>query len=282
MLAHVKRVVNLIGMSIRVPGRRVAGQPLRWNGGLHQLCQRCSLVLGEGAVTAPAPVGCVNTAVADGDATDATTGEAAIAGQLDSGDHVFPTLCHWNACRGLITARRRSEQEEPGGHRRRHPVSGHVRLLFMHRTARLLVSVSLFAVVSASAADKPDVVVKYRQNVMKAMAAHMSAMAAISRGQITDRGQFAGHAAALQSLSRELPDLFPPDSAPEHVRSAAKREIWQRPAEFRAATTALSTASDRLYLASGRKDASSRSAAFENAGAQCGSCHKSFRQHDSD
>ena len=53
----------------------------------------------------------------------------------------------------------------------------------------------------ALGADQASDLVKYRQTVMKAMGAHMTAMALVVKKQISDRSQLAAHATALRDLS---------------------------------------------------------------------------------
>ena len=76
---------------------------------------------------------------------------------------------------------------------------------------------------------------KYRQSVMKAMAAHMTAMSLVVKKQVSDRSQLAAHAAALRDLSGGLPKFFPRGTGSDKTKTAAKNEIWQRFPEFEAA-----------------------------------------------
>src|SRR5438477_2990337 len=90
--------------------------------------------------------------------------------------------------------------------------------------APLRSALALLALV-AVAADKPPDIVKYRQSVMKAMGAHMAAMQLVVRKQVSERAQLPAHANAVRDLSIGLTALFPRDSAPERVKTAAKPDV---------------------------------------------------------
>jgi cytochrome c556 len=147
----------------------------------------------------------------------------------------------------------------------------------MKRFAFLL----LFAAV-ARAADAPANVVKYRQSVMKAMGAHMTAMSLVVKKQVGDRSQLAAHASAIRDCATNLAAFFPRETAPDKTRTAAKAEIWQRMPEFRAAAERLRVESEKLAAAAKRGDMRAFDAQFANVGAACGKCHDSFRVKDSD
>jgi len=148
------------------------------------------------------------------------------------------------------------------------------------KTPLRIVLLSALVVTTANAGDKPADLVKYRQQIMKAMGAHMSAISLISKGQVADRGQVAAHAEAIRALSHELPDLFPADSGPDKTRTAAMKEIWQRWNDFKSIAAKLEKSS--AALAAEKRAGASRNAAFDAVGAQCNACHKEFRQKDQD
>src|SRR3954469_11886960 len=86
----------------------------------------------------------------------------------------------------------------------------------------------------ALAADQASDLVKYRQSVMKAMAAHMTAMSLVVKKQVSDRSQLAPHAVALRDLSGGLAHFFPRRTGSDKTKTAAKNEVWQRFADFEA------------------------------------------------
>jgi cytochrome c556 len=132
------------------------------------------------------------------------------------------------------------------------------------------------------AADQPSDIVKYRQSVMKAMAAHMTAMSLVVKKQISDRSQLAAHAAALRDLSGGLPKFFPRGTGSDKTKTAAKNEIWQRFGEFEGASLKLQRESNFLVEAAKRGDGKAFDAQFENVASACAACHRIFRVKDSD
>lgn len=140
----------------------------------------------------------------------------------------------------------------------------------------------LLIAVPALAADQASDVVKYRQSVMKAMGAHMTAMSLVVKKQIGDRSQLAAHAAALRDLSGGLPKFFPRGTGSEKTKTAAKNEVWQRFPEFEAGFAKLQRESSSLADAARRGDAKAFDAQFENVANACAACHRTFRVKDTD
>ena len=134
----------------------------------------------------------------------------------------------------------------------------------------------------AVAADKPADVVHYRQSVMKAMGAHMSATSLVVKKQIRDRSQLAAHAESIRDLSAGLAAFFPAGTSPDKVKSGAKPELWQKLPEFRAAADALRAEAGKLADAAKKGDAKAFDAQFARVGAACGACHDRFRVKDAD
>jgi cytochrome c556 len=155
----------------------------------------------------------------------------------------------------------------------------------VHRSSFIvhrLILLALLTSIPAGAADKPSDVVKYRQSMMKAIGAHMSAMSLVVKKQVSDRSQLAAHAAAVHDLSGGIPSFFPRDTSRDKTRTAAKNEIWQRFADFKALSEKLQRESEKLADAAKRGDAKAFDAQFENVANVCGECHQTFRQKDSD
>jgi cytochrome c556 len=140
----------------------------------------------------------------------------------------------------------------------------------------------LLITISATAADRPADVVKYRQSVMKAMGAHMTAMSLVVKKQVSDRTQLAAHAAAIRDFSGGLPRFFPRGTGSDKTKTAAKNEIWQRFPEFEAGFVKLQRESNALAEAAKRGDANAFDAQFEKVANACAACHRDFRVKDSD
>jgi cytochrome c556 len=136
--------------------------------------------------------------------------------------------------------------------------------------------------VPALGVDQASDIVKYRQSVMKAMAAHMTSMSLVVKKQVSDRSQLAAHAMALRDLSGGLPKFFPRGTGSDKTKTAAKNEIWQRFPEFESAFQKLQRESNALAEGAKRGDANAFDAQFENVANTCAACHRTFRVKDSD
>ena len=86
--------------------------------------------------------------------------------------------------------------------------------------------VALLVAQSIGAGDRAESVVKYRQSVMKAMAAHMTAISMVARQEIGNDRQLAAHAEAIHGLSVGLGEFFPAGTDATKVKSAARPKIW--------------------------------------------------------
>ena len=116
--------------------------------------------------------------------------------------------------------------------------------------------------------------IKYRQGVMKAIGGTMGSMGAILKGKAPQKhGEPLSH--AMWQLSKTVKDLFPEDS--DFGITRAKPEIWQKPAEFRAALAAFENAALNLSKEAHSKDPAAFASAFKALGKSCGGCHKPFR-----
>ena len=127
----------------------------------------------------------------------------------------------------------------------------------------------------ATAADAPENVIKYRQNIMKSQLAHIGAIGAVVKGEVSYSGHVAAHARALQSTGSMLSDIFPEGSGAGKTR--AKAEIWQDRAKFDAGIKAFQTAAGELVKIADSGDMAALGAGLKNVGKACGGCHKPFR-----
>lgn len=148
------------------------------------------------------------------------------------------------------------------------------------RRATLSLLLVAFTSVSLNAGEAD--IVKYRQSLMKAMGAYMSAIGAIAKGTVPFRTELAAHAAAVKDIAHAIPALFPAGTRPEKVKSGALPTVWSKPEEFRAATKKLESESARMQQLAGNPDAKSMATQFEAMKKACSSCHDTFRVKDAD
>lgn len=139
-----------------------------------------------------------------------------------------------------------------------------------------LFAAALAGVPAAEAADDPANVIKYRQMVMSSIGAHIGAIAAVLKGEVSFSGHVAKHARAMHAASLMIPDIFPPGTDVGETR--AKPEIWQNWAKFEAAYKSLQSESGELARVADSGDMAAIGAQLEKVGEACGGCHKPFRK----
>lgn len=118
-------------------------------------------------------------------------------------------------------------------------------------------------------------VIKYRRNVMKAVAGHMGAVGAIVQGKVAYKGDLADHAKALQALMRDIPGLFPKDS--DFGETNALDAVWSKRPEFEKRAKDAGSKAAAFAKATQGGDAG---AAFKALGDTCKGCHKDFRREE--
>lgn len=151
-------------------------------------------------------------------------------------------------------------------------------MTFSLRSISLAAVVALVAGIAATAsAGEGDIA--YRQKVMSAVSGHMGAMVLILKGQGGDKADLAGHAHAMAELAKIVTHIFPEGSGPMDGKTAAKKEIWEKPTEFKAITEAFVRESAKLAKVAKTGDMAAFGAQIGALGKNaCGACHKPFRQ----
>lgn len=135
----------------------------------------------------------------------------------------------------------------------------------------------LLAVFVAHAADDPDNVIKYRKNVMKTNGANLADAAAIIQGKVSFKDRLLDHAKALETFTRNIPELFPKGS--DFGDTEAKDAVWKNWPDFQkkakdahekavAFTKAVETKS---------KDLPMKLRALADG---CKACHKDYRHEE--
>jgi len=82
----------------------------------------------------------------------------------------------------------------------------------------------------------------------------------------------------IVNASRAMPNWFPAGSGPQSgVRTAAKPDIWLRPAQFQTARAAFANEAVAFQRAAGSNNVDVIRAAARRLGGTCKSCHDSFR-----
>ena len=148
-------------------------------------------------------------------------------------------------------------------------------------TLRLSLLAFLLATAAHSADDAPSLV-KYRQTVMKSIGAHMTAMSLVVKKRVTRRTQLAAHAESIHALSGDIATLFPQGTDSTKVATAALPAVWSQPDKFAAAAKALERESAKLAEVARGTDAAAFDVQFTKVSDACNSCHKTFRERESE
>lgn len=149
-----------------------------------------------------------------------------------------------------------------------------------HKHYRLqAAAICLFASVNFMAqAAEPEDIIKYRQNVMKAQAAHLAAAGAIIQGKVDYKNQLADHVKALQATTKDVPSLFPKDS--DFGETKAQDDIWKNEGDFKKRADDTRAKVNALAKAVAAKNSQNYSARFKDVADSCKSCHKDYRKEE--
>jgi cytochrome c556 len=135
------------------------------------------------------------------------------------------------------------------------------------------------AVPHAAAEEDPAALIAYRQLTMQAIGGHMGAIAMAAKGDVGFTDEVAGHAHAINELSKNLARLFPAGSGKEAGETRALAIIWVKWDDFTAAAKTLGTESAKLAEVAKTGDRSAIAAQTGELGNKgCGGCHKTFRE----
>ncbi len=130
---------------------------------------------------------------------------------------------------------------------------------------------------AASADGHSENVIKYRQNVMRAIGGHTGAISAVVKGEVEFTGHVAAHADSLAAMAGSITEMFP-QGTESGADTRAKAEIWQDWDDFVSAAGDLETATANLaQVVNGGGDAAAIGDAFGEVGKACGGCHRPFR-----
>jgi len=146
------------------------------------------------------------------------------------------------------------------------------------RNLLVTASVLMMLVPLALRAAEPEDIIKYRQNMMRAIGGHTGAAGAIIQGKVDYKNQLADHARALLALTSDIPALFPKDS--DFGETKAKDDVWSNRAGFEKAAKEAKTrvAAFAKAVQGGAQQAIATS--YKEMGEGCKSCHKDFRKKE--
>ncbi|HEY0165114.1 MAG TPA: cytochrome c [Sphingomicrobium sp.] len=107
------------------------------------------------------------------------------------------------------------------------------------------------------------------------------AMKVISRelkGDSPDLAAVRQNAGIVANLAPQIPSWFPPGTGPDAGKTDAKAEIWQKPDDFIAKSTAFTAAARAFNTAAQGTDLAAIRAAQGTMGKTCKACHDLYRE----
>ncbi len=140
----------------------------------------------------------------------------------------------------------------------------------------LLAAGAVAIAAGAALAAEPDAAIKYRQNIMKAQGGHISAVAAILKGEIEQTEALAPHARGLYLSATTALEAFRQNTDGQgSVETDAEASIWSNWSDFESKANDLVEATRRLAEAAEAGDASGEH--LQAVGQACKACHDEHR-----
>ncbi len=143
------------------------------------------------------------------------------------------------------------------------------------RTVRTAALAGLLLATGMSVAWAAEGDVDYRKATMNAIGGHLRAAATIIQGKVPYKDDLGFHAAALRDLARSTEHTFDKSSAGGDTK--AKKEIWDKPAEFESVRMTFVTAAENFAAAAAGQDEGATRQAFAKVAETCRSCHSTYR-----
>lgn len=140
----------------------------------------------------------------------------------------------------------------------------------------------VFALLTASAADDPQLTARYRETMMKGVGAHMGQIGLVLKGKIDRPGDLLANAQAIEAAAMKFQELFPEGTSPDAVKTHALASVWKQPEDFKKANENWLAASKGLVAVLQEKkfDQEKAKEAWGKLGKACGGCHDTFKEDD--
>jgi cytochrome c556 len=139
--------------------------------------------------------------------------------------------------------------------------------------SRMLMGLAMVMAASTVLAAEGDV--DYRKATMAAIGGHLRAAGTIVQGKVAHKADLKIHAAALRDLARSTEHIFDKSSATGDTK--AKKEIWEKPAEFETVRKNFVTVAEAFATAAAGTDEAATRQAFAKVGEACRTCHSTYR-----
>ena len=130
---------------------------------------------------------------------------------------------------------------------------------------------------NAHAEDEANDLIKFRQNVMKGVGAHINNIAAVAKGKITFQGNLISDAQGILNGLATAGELFPEGT--EGGKTNALNSVWEDPAGFeKALRESIERAKQLLDVTQVSNDIQEIGIALGALGKSCGQCHEPYRK----
>ena len=141
----------------------------------------------------------------------------------------------------------------------------------------LALVLSILSLPDTRAEDEAKDVIKFRQNVMKGVGAHINNIAAVAKGKITFQGNLLSDAQGIVNGLATTGDLFPEGT--EGGKTNALSSIWEDRAGFEKALRESSEKAKQLLdVIQDSADIKELGVALGALGKSCGKCHEPYRK----
>lgn len=127
------------------------------------------------------------------------------------------------------------------------------------------------------AADNPENIIKYRQNVMKGIDGNAAGAEAILENKVAFKDRLIDHARAIEAGTRNIPALFP-SGTESGADTRAREEIWSKQEQFEKNAKDTHEKAAAFVKAVAGKDEGNMRAAFKELDKSCSACHREFRK----
>ena len=145
-----------------------------------------------------------------------------------------------------------------------------------HALAAIVAACTIISLTAAHAADEPENIVKFRQNLMKGVGAHITNIAAVVKGQVTITANLVTDAQAIADGLKNAGQLFP--AGTEGGKTNALAKIWEDRAGFDKALADSQQAANNMISAAASNDMATIGKTLGALGKSCGGCHKPYRK----
>ena len=146
----------------------------------------------------------------------------------------------------------------------------------MKRVFGIAALLALSAASATMAQEKPERAIRFRQGVYQVIGHYVGQMGQMVKGQRPfDRDAFVRDAAIVETMSRIVPEAFPPGS--DKGKTRAKADIWRDADKFNAAVERFQSEAAKLHEVSKQGDADRIKSQFGALAKACDNCHDDFR-----